>query len=40
MIVGVFVLVQLWRDLRFLGAWVTGIVVLLATLASVNFYVE
>lgn len=40
MIVGVFVLVQFWRDLRFLGAWVTGIVVLLATLATANFYVD
>jgi cytochrome c-type biogenesis protein CcsB len=40
MIVGVYLLVQLWRDLRFLGAWVTGIVVLLGTLATVNFYVD
>jgi cytochrome c-type biogenesis protein CcsB len=39
-IVGVFLLVQLWRDLRFLGAYVTGIVVLLATLATANFYVD
>ena len=39
-IVGVFLLVQLWRDLRFLGAYVTGVVVLLATLATVNFYVD
>jgi cytochrome c-type biogenesis protein CcsB len=40
MIVGVYLLVQFWRDLRFLGAWVTGIVVLLATLATANFYVD
>jgi cytochrome c-type biogenesis protein CcsB len=39
-IVGVYLLVQLWRDLRFLGAYVTGIVVLLATLATANFYVD
>ncbi len=39
-IVGVFLVAQLWRDLRFLGAWVTGVVVLLATLATVNFYVD
>lgn len=39
-IVGVFLLLQLWRDVRFLGAYVTGIVVLLATLATVNFYVD
>ena len=40
MIVGVYLLVQFWRDLRFLGAWVTGIVVLLGTLATANFYVD
>ena len=39
-IVGVFLVAQLWRDLRFLGAYVTGVVVLLATLATVNFYVD
>jgi len=39
-IVGVFLLVQLWRDLRFLGAYVTGVAVLLATLATANFYVD
>ncbi|MFC5502568.1 c-type cytochrome biogenesis protein CcsB [Lysinimonas soli] len=38
-IVGVFIVIQLWRDLRFLGAYITGIVVLLLGLASVNFYV-
>ncbi len=40
MIAGVYLLVQFWRDLRFLGAWVTGIVVLLGTLATANFYVD
>ena len=39
-IVGLFLLAQLWRDLRYLGAYVTGVVVLLATLATVNFYVD
>ncbi len=39
-IVGVFLIAQIWRDLRFLGAYVTGVVVLLATLATVNFYVD
>ena len=38
--VGVFLLVQLWRDMRFLGAYVTGIVALLLGLATVNFYVD
>ena len=38
-IVGVFIVIQLWRDARFLGAYITGIVVLLLGLASVNFYV-
>jgi cytochrome c-type biogenesis protein CcsB len=39
-IVGVFVVAQLWKDLRFLGAYVTGLAVLLLTLATVNFYVD
>ena len=37
--VGVFVFIQLWRDVKFLGAYITAIVVLLLGLASVNFYV-
>ena len=37
--VGVFLAVQLWRDVRFLGSFITGLVVLLLGLASVNFYV-
>ncbi|CAN5451443.1 c-type cytochrome biogenesis protein CcsB [soil metagenome] len=37
--IGVFIFIQPWRDVRFLGAYVTGIVVLLLGLASVNFYV-
>jgi cytochrome c-type biogenesis protein CcsB len=35
----VFLVVQLWRDVRFLGAYITGLVALLLGLASVNFYV-
>ena len=37
--VGVFLVVQFWRDVRFLGAYITGLVALLLGLASVNFYV-
>jgi cytochrome c-type biogenesis protein CcsB len=37
--VGVFIFIQFWRDVKFLGAYITGIVVLLLGLASVNFYV-
>jgi len=37
--VGVFVVIQVWRDVKFLGAYITAIVVLLLGLASVNFYV-
>lgn len=39
-IAGVFLLVQVWRDLRFLGAFITGMVVLMLVAASINFYVE
>ncbi len=39
-IVGVFLIVQVWRDLRFLGAYVTAIVMLLLGLGTVNFYVD
>ncbi|MAT18383.1 c-type cytochrome biogenesis protein CcsB [uncultured Schumannella sp.] len=37
--VAVFLGVQLWRDVRFLGAYVTGIASILLALATVNFYV-
>lgn len=37
--IGVFIFIQLYRDVKFLGAYITGIVVLLLGLASVNFYV-
>lgn len=39
-IVGVFLLAQFWQDLRFLGAYVTGFVVLALGVATVNFYVQ
>jgi cytochrome c-type biogenesis protein CcsB len=38
-IVTVYLAVQIWRDLRFLGAYITGIVSILLALATVNFYV-
>jgi cytochrome c-type biogenesis protein CcsB len=37
--IGVFIFIQFYRDVKFLGAFITGIVVLLLGLASVNFYV-
>ncbi|QEO08827.1 c-type cytochrome biogenesis protein CcsB [Protaetiibacter larvae] len=37
--VAVFLLVNLWRDVRFLGAYVTVLVALLLGLAAVNVYV-
>lgn len=39
-IVGVFIAVQLWQDLRFLGAYVIGFVLVALGLVSVNFYVD
>ncbi len=39
-IVGVFLAVQLWQDLRFLGAFILGFVVLALGVATVNFYVD
>ncbi len=40
LIVGVFVIAQFWRDLRFLGVYITGLTVLLLTAATANFYVD
>ncbi|MCU1415887.1 MAG: ccsB [Schumannella sp.] len=37
--IGVFLVVQVWRDVRFLGAYITGLAALLLGVASVNFYV-
>jgi cytochrome c-type biogenesis protein CcsB len=39
-IVGVYLVTNLWRDVRFLGAYVTAIVMLLLGLVTVNFYVD
>jgi cytochrome c-type biogenesis protein CcsB len=39
-IVGVFLAVQFWQDLRFLGAYVIGFVVIALGVATVNFYVD
>ncbi len=39
-IVGVFLAVQFWQDLRFLGAFITGFALVALGLASVNFYVD
>jgi len=37
--IGVFIFIQFYRDVKFLGAYITGVVILLLGLASVNFYV-
>ena len=39
-IVGVFLFAQFWKDLRFLGTFVTGLAVLLMVLATRNLYVD
>ena len=39
-IVGVFLLVQFWQDLSFLGAYIVGFALILLGLATVNFYVD
>jgi cytochrome c-type biogenesis protein CcsB len=39
-IVGVFLFANLWKDLRFLGTFVTGLAVLLLVLATRNLYVD
>jgi cytochrome c-type biogenesis protein CcsB len=38
-IVGVFLVVQLWQDLRYLGVFITGFALIALGLATVNFYV-
>ncbi len=40
LIIGVFLAVQFWQDLKFLGAYVTGFVALFLGVATVNFYVD
>ena len=39
-IVGVFIAVQLWQNLRFLGAYITGFALIVLGLGTVNFYVD
>ena len=39
-IVGVFVVVQFWQNLLFLGAYITGFGLLLLGVGTVNFYVD
>jgi cytochrome c-type biogenesis protein CcsB len=39
-IVVVFLVINIWRDVKFLGAYITGFVVLLLGLAVTNFYVS
>jgi cytochrome c-type biogenesis protein CcsB len=39
-IVGVFLLIQFWQDLAFLGAYLVGFALVLLGLATTNFYVE
>lgn len=40
LIIGVFLALQFWQDLRFVGAYVTGFVVLFLGVGTVNFYVD
>jgi len=37
---GIFLLVQFWKDLRFLGAYITGFTLLSLGIVTVNFYVD
>ncbi len=39
-IVGVFLAVQFWQDLRFLGTFITGFALIALGVATVNFYVS
>ena len=39
-IVGVFLALQFWQDLRFLGAFMTGFTLIALGVATVNFYVD
>jgi len=39
-IIGVFLVMQFWQDLRFLGAYVTGFVLVALGVATTNFYVD
>ncbi|MHB1170981.1 MAG: c-type cytochrome biogenesis protein CcsB [Lacisediminihabitans sp.] len=39
-VVGVFLLVQFWQDLKFLGAYITGFGLIVLGVGTVNFYVD
>jgi cytochrome c-type biogenesis protein CcsB len=39
-IVGVFIAVQLWQDLRFLGSYITGFALIVLGVGTTNFYVD
>jgi cytochrome c-type biogenesis protein CcsB len=39
-IIGVFLVIQFWQDLQFLGAYVTGFVLVFLGVATTNFYVD
>ena len=39
-IIGVFLVVQFWQDIRFIGAFVSGFVLIALGVASTNFYVD
>jgi cytochrome c-type biogenesis protein CcsB len=39
-IIGVFLVMQFWQDLQFLGAYVTGFVLVALGVATTNFYVD
>src|ERR1700712_301424 len=39
-IIGVFLITQFWQDLQFLGAYVTGFVLVFLGVATTNFYVD
>jgi cytochrome c-type biogenesis protein CcsB len=39
-VIGVFLVVQFWTDVKFLGAYVTAFTLLLLGVATVNFYVD
>jgi cytochrome c-type biogenesis protein CcsB len=38
-VVGVFIIAQLWQDLKFLGVYITGFALITLGVATVNFYV-
>jgi cytochrome c-type biogenesis protein CcsB len=40
LVVGTFLLVQFWQDVRFLGAYVSGLALVILGMATVNFYVD